>query len=235
MRKDSETRIEEYDEFIRLSGIPKSNIRLLSVFDTPVFPKNILDSYDGLFVGGSSDDPEDTVDMPAGEYPYIESTESLIKYAYDSKTPTFASCMGFHIATWTLGGTIILDKANKEIGTYDITLTEAAKQDTLFTDIPDTFVAVSGHKKRATILPPGAIHLASSALCPYHAYTFADRPFYAFQFHPEIDKPDLVARLRRYIDRGYVADTAELEALIDSVKDAPHANKLLKQFVDYVL
>lgn len=235
IRKDLETRAEEFAEFVRFSGLPAESFTVINVFETPVFDKQILDDHKALFIGGSSDDPEDKVEMPIDEYPYIISSEELIQYAYDTKTPTFASCMGFHIATWTLGGEIILDKEHKEIGTYDITLTDAALTDPLFSNIPQTFTAVSGHKKRATKLPPNAIHLASSELCPIHIYTFPDRPFYAFQFHPELDKPDLSARLVRYMDRGYFKNIDDCRTLIDSLEETPYANQLVKNFAQYVL
>lgn len=235
MRKDQETADEEFAEFVRFSGIKPEDFTVLNVFKTNTFDTKLLDEHTALFIGGSSDDPEDTVQLPPDEHPYIESTEALIQYAYHSKTPTFASCMGFEIATWVLGGKVIIDKENKEIGTYNIYVTAAGKEDKLLEGTPESFVAVSGHKKRASVLPPGAIKLAYSDLCPIHAYTFADRPFYAFQFHPEIDKQDLIDRLRRYIDRGYVKDPSEFEVLIKTFDDTPHANALLKTFVARIL
>lgn len=235
MRKDKETADEELAEFVRFSDVPEQQFTVLNVFDTPVFDATILDNHAALFIGGSSDDPEDTTYLDPALYPYITSCEQLIKYAYTSKTPTLASCMGFEIAIDVLGGSMIVDKEHKEIGTYDISLTVAGKVDPIFSNTPPVFHAVSGHKKRASELPPGAIHLATSRLCPYHAFTFPNRPFYAFQFHPEIDVPDLTERLRRYIDRGYVEDPAEFEHLIATFQPVPHANALIKQFVSLYL
>ncbi len=235
MRKDKETADEEFAEFKRFSGIPAEQFNVLNVFKTPVFDCTTLDTHDALFIGGSSDDPEDTTYLDPALYPYITSCEQLIQYAYDTKTPTLASCMGFEIAIDVLGGEMIVDKEHMEIGTYTITLTDDGTTDPLFTNTPAKFTAVSGHKKRAKTLPPGAILLAYSELCPIHGFTFPDRPFYAFQFHPEIDVPDLTARLRRYITRGYVSDTQELAGLMTTFEPTPHANALVKHFVDTFL
>lgn len=234
IRKDPETRVEEFSEFIRFSGLPETSFKVVNVFEEPYFDYTSLDKCSALFIGGSSDDPDDTVYMDPSMYPYITNTQQLLVRAYETMKPTFLSCIGFQIGCEALGGEVILDKPNMEIGTYDITLTDEAMKDPLFTDIPRVFHAVSGHKKRASRLPTGATHLAHTPLCPYHAFTFPDRPFYAFQFHPEIDTHDLSERLKRYKDRGYF-DAAELETLLESIQDTSIANKLVKNFVDYVL
>ena len=89
-----------------------------------------------------------------------------------------------------------------------IRLTAAAAQDPLLHDVPDGFWAVSGHKERAIELPETAILLAYTDRCPYHAFRMAGKPFYGFQFHPEIDPIDLVARITRYQQRYLDSEAA---------------------------
>lgn len=83
-------------------------------------------------------------------------------------------------------------------------------------------------------LPAGATLLAYSELCPYHAFRLEGKPFYAFQFHPEVDDRDLIARISRYCDR-YQLGTAELEKLKQTARPTPYANQLIRRFVEVVL
>jgi GMP synthase (glutamine-hydrolysing) len=133
-----------------------------------------------------------------------------------------------------LGGSVIVDKANMEIGTYPMSLTEAASDDILFHDVANGFWAVCGHKERALSIPQEAILLASSELCPYHAFKIADRPFYGFQFHPELDAKDLAARITRYHNR-YLDDSEVLANILENLQETTMANQLIKKFVDRIL
>lgn len=45
------------------------------------------------------------------------------------------------------------------------------------------------------------------------------RNVYATQFHPELDAPGIVSRLRAYRDKGYY-DPAEIDAVIARVESA---------------
>ncbi len=234
IRKDQETRDDEFSEFVRFSKLEPSQFTVQNVFDAPHFEPEILDAYDAFFIGGSSDDPDDIVFLDPAEYPYITDLKRIIQYAAKHTIPTFASCMGFQIGAQVLGGEVIVDKKNLEVGTYPIFLTDIAKKDVLFADTSSPFIAVSGHKKRVKTLPPGAVPLAYSALCPFHAFRLEGKPFYAFQFHPEIDQRDMIARLKRYKDRGYFHPD-EVDKLIASIEDTSLANALVGTFVDRIL
>jgi GMP synthase (glutamine-hydrolysing) len=230
IRDDEVTKQEELDEFVRYSGLANEQFTVLNVFDTPEFGHGVMEGYDALFIGGSSDasvrEPE--------KYSFVEPCGDLIKYCADESIPVFASCYGFQAAVEALGKKVILDKEHMEMGVYDIYLTDAVKDDLLFHDTPTTFAAVSGHKERAVELPEGAILLAYSELCPIHAFKLEGKPFYATQFHPEIDEKDLVTRITRYVDR-YFDDDGELANIAKNARPTPESNLLIKKFVDRVL
>lgn len=230
IREDAETVREEFDEFVRFGGLNPSQITTINVFETHLFDAEIAENFDAVFVGGSSDA---TVLEPE-KYPFVDSCGRLLKFAHAHRIPTFASCFGFQVVCATMGGKIMLDKPSMEMGTYDIFLTAEAKNDTLYRDTPNPFVAVSGHKERAAAIPPHTTLLAYSKLCPYHSFKFNDAPFYAFQFHPEVDAADLVARITRYKER-YLDSDGELEKIADSVRPTPEANKLIAKFVERVI
>lgn len=120
------------------------------------------------------------------------------------------------------------------MGLYPMQLTAAAREDLLFHDLPQRFLALSGHKERALTLPSEAVLLAASDRCPYHALTLPGKPFYGFQFHPELTQEDLAARITRYQTR-YLEHEDQLEEILATLADTPEANQLIGKFVDRLL
>ena len=230
IRDDAETCQEEFDEFVRYSRLDAQQFAVLNAFATPTFDVSCMDGYDALFVGGSSDA---SVTQP-DQYPFVRDAKRLLADCLHQSIPVFASCFGFQAAIEALGGQVIVDVANMEMGTYPLQLTEAASRDVLFHDVPDGFWAVSGHKERAISLPEGAILLAYSERCPYHAFRMGDKPFYAFQFHPEIDPADLKVRITRYQSR-YLESVAALTTIFEGLQETPIANQFIAKFVDRIL
>jgi GMP synthase (glutamine-hydrolysing) len=230
IREDDITRLEEFDQFARHSHLEPQQFTILNVFDTPDFEPTCMEGYDALFVGGSSDASVIQPDL----YPFVAPSKLLMTHCLEQSIPVFASCFGFQVAVEALGGSVIVDKTNMEIGTYPMSLTEAASDDVLFHDVANGFWAVCGHKERALSMPQGAILLASSELCPYHAFKIVGRPFYGFQFHPELDAKDLAARITRYHSR-YLDDGEMLPDILKNLQETTIANQLIKKFVDRIL
>lgn len=231
IREDACTIEEEIINFANFGEIDACQVSTINAFKTHHFKPQILDDYDALMVGGSSDASV----LKPKTYPFVKSCRDLIGYSYHNNIPTFASCFGFQLAAVELGGEIILDKPNMEMGIINIKLLDNYQSYPLLKGMPQNFMAVSGHKERVSVLPNGAINLAASEKCPYHLFTFANKPFYASQFHPEVDRETLIQRLTRY-QHHYLSEKGELEKIIKSSKnDTPLSNALVKQFIDRVV
>ncbi|KAM3115697.1 type 1 glutamine amidotransferase [Phormidesmis sp. 146-33] len=230
IRHDSLTRQEEFGAFVHYSRLEAHQFSVLDVYKTPEFEVTQLNGFDALFVGGSSDASVTQPDV----YRFVPAIERLLVHCVDQHIPVFASCFGFQAVVEALGGKVIVDKDKMEVGTYPLWLTPAATHDLLFCDVPDGFWAVSGHKERAIALPQNAVLLASSDQCPYHAFKIPDRPFYAFQFHPEMNAQELAIRIRRYQNR-YFDHPEVLERMLSELQETPIANQLIEKFVDRIL
>jgi GMP synthase (glutamine-hydrolysing) len=229
VRDELHVRKEEHESFARYSGLALEQIEVLNAFDWPDFPVNVVDGYDAIFVGGGS---EASV-LEAESYPFVKSAKALLMYCIEKEIPVFASCFGFQLAVCALDGEIIRDKDDFEMGTVAITLAPAASEDPLFRGVSNGFHGVSVHKERALDPPPGSQLLAYTEAC-CHAFRVPGKPFWAFQFHPEVDKRILVERLRVYQDQ-YVDGEDHFQAVIDSAEETPESNGLVGTFVEYVL
>jgi len=229
IRDDETTREEEHCSFALYSGLAQEQIDVLNVFATPDFAPEVVLGYDALFIGGAS---EASVLEPE-TYTFVAASQQLIKFCIARSIPVFASCFGFQLAVLALNGEITRDKSDFEMGTLPIYLTRASKSDPLFHDTPDGFLAVSVHQEKALALPQGCDLIARTSEC-VHVFRVRDKPFWAFQFHPEVDKATLVSRLTIFKER-YTEDETHLTEVLAGARETPESNILVRKFVDRVL
>lgn len=222
-------RTEEYASFCQYSGLKPEQLHIHNVFDNPTFGSEILAGYDALFVGGAS---EASVLEPE-HYPFVGASIELMRECIASGFPVFASCFGFQLAVLALGGEIIRDQRDFEMGCVDISLTAEAREDPLFFDFPASFPAVAVHRERSLHHPPGTLPLAYTAQCN-HAFKVIDRPFWAFQFHPEVDKRILIERLTIFQSK-YTDNANHLQEVLDGAVETPLSNELPARFIERVL
>ncbi|MCB9418202.1 MAG: type 1 glutamine amidotransferase [Ardenticatenaceae bacterium] len=226
---DDDARLEEHSSFANMAGVA----------DTQVIPYGLLAStpsladvrrYDALMVGGSGD-----YYVSKGNLPNFQAVLGLLADVVAVGQPMFASCFGFQLLVSALGGEIVYDAHHAEVGTYDVTLTENGRSDDLFNFLPDTFRAQLGRKDRASRLPDGVLHLASSENAPFQALCVPGKPIWATQFHPELTKATNLARFKRYMT-GYasIMDEVEVEKTLARFDESPEANQLIGRFMQLV-
>jgi GMP synthase (glutamine-hydrolysing) len=219
------------------------DISAIDVFDllaeTPSIEK--LQKPDVLMLGGSghySAAEGATGSEPGRPRPrvsaWLERALDAMREIHRLAKPTFASCWGFQAMARAMGGRCIHDLPNAEIGTIELTLTAAGRDDPLFGQLPPTFAAQAGHEDHVVQLPPDAVLLASSARVPEQAFRFAGRPIYCTQFHPELDRAAMLERVLQYPE--YVARIARVpfDDFVHSVREAPETNSLLRRFIEMV-
>lgn len=228
IRKDAGVREEEATTFCRYAEINREQLDVHNVFDEPHFDSNILNGFDGLFIGGAS---EASVLEPEN-YPFLEDGFQLIRDCLEREIPVFASCFGFQLAIIALGGVITRNTDDFEMGTLAISLAETASEDPIYQGIHNPFYAVSVHQESAHALPENCSSLAFTEVCQ-HSFRVDNKPFWAFQFHPELDRATLVERLGVY-QAKYTEDGNHYQKIIDNLVETPEANKLVRNFVEYV-
>ncbi|MDI6800776.1 MAG: type 1 glutamine amidotransferase [Thermodesulfovibrionales bacterium] len=145
--------------------------------------------YDGLIMmGGPMSVNEDDV------YPYIKKEYELVKDFIKEDKKILGICLGAQIMAKALGAQVYKG-GEKEIGWYDIELTEEGIRDPLMRklafhphagDLWRKFKVFHWHGETYDI-PEGAVRLASSSLYPNQAFRHGNKA-YAFQFHIEVTK-----------------------------------------------
>ena len=185
---------------------------------------------DGLLVGGAGD-----FYISKRNLPHCADVLDFFGEVVAAGHPMFASCFGYHCLVAALGGEVVYDGANIEIGTYRLTLTEDGMNDPLFGMLPRSFQAQEGHKDRAGRQPDGVPNLASSAGVPMQALRIPEKPIWATQFHPELSRESNLHRFRHYMEGyGQAMSPEELQAAFDSFRESPEANGLFQAFLRLV-
>lgn len=221
---------EERDSFADKAGVEREQIQVHSLLDGPPTHDEVA-ARDALLIGGSGD-----YYVSKGHMPVFAELMAFFVEVAELGHPTFASCFGFQLMVQALGGHIVHDPANTELGTLELSLTDAGRADPLMGTLPSRFSAQLGHKDRADHLPPGFENLATSRSCEFQAFRVPDKPIWATQFHPELDGHANRGRYLRYLE-GYaehLTETEQQEAL-ENYRDSPETEELLKRFIDLVL
>ncbi len=191
----------EYAAFLRFTGLPRERLRRIRMEAGPL-PRLDLDDYAGVFVGGgpfnSSDSPEDKSEV---QRRVERELATLLDEIVARDFPFFGACDGVGTLGVHQGG--VIDRTYAEpVSAVRIRLTEAGRADPVLAGTAPEFDAFVGHREACTVLPPGAVLLATSDACPVQMFRLKQN-LYATQFHPELDVEGIVTRVHVYQHAGY--------------------------------
>ncbi|NRA00549.1 MAG: gamma-glutamyl-gamma-aminobutyrate hydrolase family protein [Myxococcales bacterium] len=140
-----------------------------------------VDGYHGLVVLGG---PMNVDQVEA--HPHLAAEVSAIRQAIEGDIPVLGICLGAQLIARALGAPVTVNP-EKEIGWYDVAVSDAGREDPLFAHFADTEKIFQWHGDTFAI-PAGATHLASTPSCRHQAFRHGDK-VYGFQFHMEVDEP----------------------------------------------
>ena len=191
----------EYEAFLRFSGLSTRELHRIRMEAAPL-PAIDLDRYAGILLGGGPFNSSDPPELKSATQHRVESQMSdLLDRIVARDFPFFGACYGVGTLGVHQGG--VVDRHYSEpISAVEIALTAEGLADPVLDGVPERFDAFVGHKEACRVLPPSAVLLASSAACPVQMFRVG-RNVYATQFHPELDVPGIVTRVRVYQHAGY--------------------------------
>ncbi|MEM1041948.1 MAG: type 1 glutamine amidotransferase [Bacteroidota bacterium] len=216
---------EEQQTFLERCHIRPEQLLTTSALAEPL-EESILDDVDAVMIGGAG------AYSVTHTYPWTGDLIRLVEACYERHLPLFGSCWGHQFIARAFGGTVIKDVARSEMGTQEVSLTDAGADDPLFHDFPHRFSAQMGHQDRVSVLPDQAVELARNDTAPFQAFRIKGRPIYGTQFHSELDAERERQRLVAY--RAYYTETqseAEFERTVAELRDTPEVDGLLSTFL----
>lgn len=224
----SAPRMERQEEhcFMERCRLPWKQFLRVNVVRGDEPSRSLLEDVDALLIGGAGRY------SAAGDYPWMEPLLDLVRSAVDRSLPTLGSCWGHQVIARALGGEVIRDPAQSELGCGQVELTEAGARDPLFHRFPDRFQANMGHQDRVRTLPKGAIELARNDQ-PFQAFRLKDRPVYGTQFHSELDAERERERILVYREyyRTALPDEKTVQRVLDSLAETTAVDALLYDFL----
>jgi GMP synthase (glutamine-hydrolysing) len=217
---------QEQQCFVERCRAPQKHFRILNVGRGDVPSPSYLEGMDAVFIGG------------AGQYSATEDYEwtapllDLVRRIVDEGRPLFGSCWGHQIIARALGGRVVYDPDQSELGCGWVELTEAGHNDPLFRRFPHRFRANMGHHDRVVELPPSAVELARNDQ-RNQAFRLTDAPVYGTQFHSELDAERERERILVYLEhyRDALPDEETVERVLDSLADTTEVDHLMYDFL----
>jgi GMP synthase (glutamine-hydrolysing) len=186
--------------------------------------------YSALVVLGGAQSAYET-----DAYPYLSSEIALCRDFMDAGKPIAGFCLGAQILARALGGEVV-PGAEKEIGWYDLELTDEAASDALMREHPRTLLSYHFHGDRIQEVP-GATNLAISALTRCQLFRHGDN-VYGFQYHAEVDQPLVDVMCRNNADymasNGFDAEAIVEESRTNLLAFAEACRQVLNRWIDLI-
>lgn len=144
-------------------------------------------------------------------FPFLRDEMRLIESALALERPVLGVCLGSQLMAAVLGAKVTKGP-RKELGWYEVTLTESGRSDPLFAGVQPSFWPFHWHGDVFS-LPQGSVGLASSQQTTYQAFRYGKNA-YGLLFHLEVTQPQIAEMLTVFGDelREAGGSSAEIEA-----------------------
>lgn len=229
-RSEDAAAADEYAAVLRLGGLRPDQLHRVRMESGEFTPLD-LHRYSGVILGGSPFTVSTPAEHKSDTQRRVEAElDGLIGDVLTEDIPLLGLCYGIGIVCRHAGGLVDSTYA-EETNAVTVELTAAGRADPLLAGMPSSFEAYVGHKEACTVLPEGAVVLASSARCPVQLLRIGQNA-YITQFHPEMDLAAITTRIDVYRHSGYF-DVTEIDAVLARVAaaDVSHSHEVLRRFV----
>ncbi len=224
IRDHRESLMQERRAFIERCLVDVDRFDFINIVEHPQLRWQDVESAHAVLIGGAGGY------SVIGEHPFSPYLRDVLSRLIEEDRPLFGSCWGHQFMATSLGGEVIVDRENSEVGSFEISLTSRGADDPLFENFPSSFFVQLGHNDRVSRLPEGWVELAASEKCPNQIIRLAGKPVYGTQFHSEMNEDRLRERLQVYLQE-YVPDPEEFQRLMARLRPSPQADRILDRFL----
>ena len=165
-------------------------------FEGQSVPKELADAAGLIVMGG----PQSVYEQD--EFPFLRDEIALIESALNQEKPVLGICLGSQLLAVTLGAKVYRGRT-REIGWNRVTLTEFARNDSLFAGVQESFTPFHWHGDISD-LPHGSTLLVSSPLTANQAFRHG-RNTYGLLFHMEMTFPQVRTMVEAFADDLHAA------------------------------
>ncbi len=194
-------------------------------------PPSSAAGYDAVMMTGSPA----SVTQPE---PWMERAADFMMDAAAKGVPVLGVCFGHQLLAYAHGARVVRNTWGREIGTVEVALSEAGREDPLFQDIPERFTIQTTHEDIVEQPPAGATVLAGNAMAPVQALAFGPH-IRGVQFHPEVHPAAMRALIQARADKLEVEATSRghspgerVPRLLAGIAPSPAGRRILQNFVE---
>jgi GMP synthase (glutamine-hydrolysing) len=164
--------------------------------------------------------------------PWIAEETSFIRSALHAGTPVIGVCLGSQFMAKSLGATIRSGKA-LEIGMTQVRLTAEAKQDSVFSTLPESFEVFEWHGE-VFDLPKDSVPLAGSEIAPLQAFRYGARA-YGLLFHLEMEENGIDSLCRECAPDLTKARLAAQQVKTTALSHLPQLHQIADRLIAHLL
>lgn len=164
-------------------------------------------------------------------YPWLAEEKTFILKAIGNGKTVIGICLGSQLIAEVLGAKVYPNK-QKEIGWFDVKLSETAKSHLLFEGFEYEFPVFHWHGDTYD-LPTGSTHLISSDVCLNQAYLYKNKVL-GLQFHLEVTEQTLKGMVENGANELLRNETIQsAEQILNQTESIDTSNQKMFQILDY--
>jgi GMP synthase (glutamine-hydrolysing) len=164
--------------------------------------------------------------------PWIAEETVFIRSALQAGTPVIGVCLGSQFMAKSLGATVRPGKA-LEIGITPVTLTAEAKQDPVFSVLPESFEVFEWHGE-VFDLPKDCVSLAGSDIAPLQAFRYGARA-YGLLFHLEMEENGIKSLCQKCAPDLAKADLTAQQVKTTALPHLPQLHQIADRLIGHLL
>lgn len=221
VRDSDEVCLHERDCIRDITGLRDDQFTRINIVADPGFDTDAIDDHDAVIIGGAA------VHSAVADDPFTPRLTAAVRRMVEHSKPLFGSCWGHQFIARALGGAVVHDDAQGEVGAFDVIATPAGLADPVFGPAGSRYPVLMGHHDRVAALPPSGVELARSERCGHQAFRIDGRPVWGAQFHAELTPEALADRLARYQQYKPTDDERSAARPVET----PEAAGILRRFI----